>query len=65
MFRLWARVSEAVSQEDQNAATQEKFLLEEAQRQGAKERKAKMIEWMPRLFERDAITGDWMYKYAE
>ena len=65
MFRLWARVSEAVSQGDQNAATQEKFLLEEAQRQGAKERKAKMIEWMPRLFERDTITGDWMYKYAE
>lgn len=63
--RLWTAVSAAIVQGDQNAATHEKYLLEEAQRQGAKERKAKMVDWVPRLFERDAITGDWMYKYAE
>ena len=63
--RLWTAVSEAVVQGDQNAATHEKFLLEETQRQGTKERKAKMVEWVPRLFERDPITGDWVYKYAE
>ena len=40
-------------------------LTEEAQRRSAKERKAKMLEWNPRLFERDEITGDWIYKYAE
>ena len=58
-------VSEAVAKCDQNAATHEKFLLEDAQRKGARERKAKMQDWIPRLFERNDITGDWVYKYAE
>ncbi|CAH1785610.1 unnamed protein product [Owenia fusiformis] len=63
--RLWQQVTEAIVRGDQSAATQEKFILEEAQRQGAKERKAKMEEWTPRLFERDMITSDWVYKYAD
>lgn len=58
-------VSEAVNQCDQNAATQEKYILEEAQRKATKERKAKMEEWVPKLFERDIITGEWVYKYSE
>ncbi len=58
-------MSEAIGKGDQTAATHEKYLLEEAQRQHIKERKAKMIEFMPRLFEMDVITGDWVYKHAE
>lgn len=63
--RLWHHVSEAVIKGDQQAATHEKFILEDAQRKSARERKAKMLEWVPRLFERNDITGDWVYKYSE
>jgi len=58
-------VSDAIVCADQHTATQEKFLLEEEQRKLARERKMKMIEWVPRLFERNLITGEWVYKYAE
>ena len=58
-------MSEAVIKGDQTAATNEKFILEEAQRKATKERKAKLQEWIPKLFERDPLTGDWVYKYAE
>ena len=50
---------------DMHSATQEKFILEERQRQEAKERKMKMVDWVPNLFERDNITGEWVYKYIE
>jgi len=64
-FRLWQRVSEAIVAGDIQAATNEKFLLEEEQRKLTRERKVKMKEWEPRLFDRNMITGDWVYKYAE
>lgn len=63
--RLWKNVSEALISGDMHTATQEKYVLEERQRQEAKERKAQMIEWTPNLFERDSITGDWMYKHVD
>jgi len=63
--RLWIRVSDAVIAADQHTATQEKFFLEEEQRRTARERKMKMIDWIPRLFEQNHITGEWVYKYAE
>ncbi|XP_048731335.2 oxysterol-binding protein-related protein 8-like isoform X2 [Ostrea edulis] len=63
--RLWKYVSDAVRISDMHAATQEKYILEERQRNEAKERKAKMLEWIPRLFERDPLTGDWMYKFVD
>jgi len=63
--RLWIRVSDAVVAADQHTATQEKFLIEEEQRRTARERKIKMVEWIPRLFEQNHITGEWVYKYAE
>ena len=47
------------------AATDEKFILEERQRTEAKERKAKLQEWVPSLFERDALTNEWVYKNIE
>jgi hypothetical protein len=63
--KLWLRVSEAVICSDQQMATQEKFLLEEEQRKAARERKLKMADWVPRLFEQNLITGGWVYKYAD
>lgn len=63
--RLWRNVSIAINSSDQNSATEEKHVLEEAQRREARERKAKLEEWMPRNFERDPITLDWVYKYAD
>ena len=42
--------------DDQVGATEEKSRLEEAQRAGARERKAAEEEWIPRLFELDAVT---------
>ena len=64
-FRLWLTVSDSIVHSDQTAATNEKYLLEEEQRRLSRERKAKMEEWQPRLFERNLVTGDWVYKYAE
>jgi len=58
-------VSDSILRSDQTTATNEKCLLEEDQRRLSRERKAKMEEWRPRLFERNLITGDWVYKYAE
>ncbi|XP_064602023.1 oxysterol-binding protein-related protein 8-like isoform X2 [Liolophura sinensis] len=63
--RLWKQVSDAVITSNMHSATQEKFILEERQRQEAKERKAQMLEWVPKLFERDLLTGDWIYRYVD
>ncbi|XP_075065670.1 oxysterol-binding protein-related protein 8 isoform X4 [Mixophyes fleayi] len=63
--RLWQHVTRAINNKDQTEATQEKFVLEEAQRKAAKDRKAKGEEWTCNLFEQDPITGEWHYKYAD
>ncbi len=63
--RLWSHVTDALKKHDVNDATHEKYLLEEEQRKGHKERKAKMVDWVPKLFERDEILGDWVYKHME
>lgn len=63
--RLWQHVTRAIQDRDQNRATQEKFVLEEAQRNAAKERKESNSEWTPKLFRQDPITGAWCYKYAD
>ncbi|PSN56564.1 Oxysterol-binding protein-related protein 8 [Blattella germanica] len=47
------------------AATEEKTVLEEAQRAAAKERKMKCLEWIPKYFEQDLISGQWVYKHAD
>lgn len=64
-IRLWQRVTRAINAKDQTEATQEKYVLEEAQRQAARERKTKNEEWTCRLFELDSLTGEWHYKFAE
>ena len=63
--RLWQHVTRAINNKDQTEATNEKFILEEAQRKSARERKAKCEEWVPSLFEQDSVTGEWHYRYAE
>ncbi|CAN7998995.1 unnamed protein product [Ixodes hexagonus] len=63
--RLWQHVSAAIGRGDQVAATEEKTLLEEAQRRGAKERQARMEKWAPRFFLQDMLTGDFLYKHAD
>ncbi|XP_069687783.1 oxysterol-binding protein-related protein 8 isoform X3 [Periplaneta americana] len=62
---LWQHVSAAIARDDQVAATEEKTALEEAQRAAAKERKMKCVEWIPKYFEQDLISGQWVYKHAD
>ncbi|XP_033095563.1 oxysterol-binding protein-related protein 8-like isoform X3 [Anneissia japonica] len=63
--KLWTHVADAIKKGDQTQATHEKFLLEEEQRKGHKERKLKNLDWVPKLFELDEITGDWVYKHMD
>ncbi|XP_053506133.1 oxysterol-binding protein-related protein 8 isoform X3 [Ictalurus furcatus] len=63
--RLWQHVTRAILNKDQTEATNEKFVLEEAQRKCARERKLKNEQWKPVLFEQDASSGDWHYRYAD
>ncbi|CAL8324243.1 unnamed protein product [Lota lota] len=63
--RLWQHVTRAINNKDQTEATNEKFLLEEAQRRGARERKVRGEEWSPALFEQDVLSGEWHYRYAD
>ncbi|KAM5317304.1 oxysterol-binding protein-related protein 5 [Glossophaga mutica] len=61
--RLWQRVTRAIRDGDQHRATQEKFLLEEAQRQRAHERQQSLMPWTPRLFHLDPTTQEWRYRF--
>ncbi|RXM29120.1 Oxysterol-binding protein-related protein 8 [Acipenser ruthenus] len=63
--KLWQHVTQAIHNKDQMEATNEKYILEEAQRKATRERKAKCEEWKCRLFEQDPITGEWQYRYAD
>lgn len=55
--RLWQHVSDAIHRDDQRAATDEKTVLEEAQRNLVKERHATGAAWSPELFEPGPSTG--------
>ncbi|XP_064169870.1 oxysterol-binding protein-related protein 5-like [Anguilla rostrata] len=61
--RLWSHVTSAIEFRDQEKATQEKFVLEEAQRREARERGDR--PWLPHLFTLDPVSNEWRYKYAE
>ncbi|XP_020659937.2 oxysterol-binding protein-related protein 8 isoform X1 [Pogona vitticeps] len=63
--KLWQHVTRAINSKDQAEATNEKCILEEAQRKAAKERKAHGEEWMCKLFDPDPLTGEWNYRYAD
>uniref|UniRef100_A0A8B9SFZ5 Oxysterol-binding protein n=1 Tax=Anas platyrhynchos TaxID=8839 RepID=A0A8B9SFZ5_ANAPL len=62
--KLWQQVTKAINNKDQTEATQEKYVLEEAQRRSARERKLKGEEWTCKLFDQDSVTGEWHYKYG-
>ncbi|NXF86358.1 OSBL5 protein, partial [Eubucco bourcierii] len=63
--RLWQHVTNAINKGDQHKATQEKFVLEEEQRNAARERRENGTEWKPLLFRHDATTNEWHYKYED
>ncbi|XP_030058311.1 oxysterol-binding protein-related protein 5 [Microcaecilia unicolor] len=63
--RLWEHVTSAINEGDQNKATEEKYMLEEAQRKGTRERKENGTEWSPKLFTYDVSGNEWQYKYEE
>ncbi|OXB74132.1 UNVERIFIED_CONTAM: hypothetical protein H355_004469 [Colinus virginianus] len=63
--RLWQHVTSAINKGDQHKATQEKFVLEEEQRNAARERRDNGTEWKPLLFRHDAMTNEWRYKYED
>lgn len=48
--KLWLAVTNAINKDDQQAATEAKTILEEAQRERAKERKTLGQEWVPKYF---------------
>ncbi|XP_023811940.1 oxysterol-binding protein-related protein 5 isoform X1 [Oryzias latipes] len=61
--RLWQHVTQAILDRDQVQATQEKFVLEDAQRKEAKERGD--VPWTPRFFQQDPVTSEWIYKHTD
>jgi len=63
--KLWRKVGAAIDAEDQVAATEEKFVLEERQRNEAKERKAEEREWEPKLFQLDPSTEQYVYNHSD
>ncbi|XP_050711635.1 oxysterol-binding protein-related protein 8-like isoform X3 [Eriocheir sinensis] len=63
--RLWQFVSAAIKNDDQTAATEEKTILEEAQRSAANERKVKCDEWIPKYFGQDPVVGAYVYKHSD
>lgn len=62
---MWSKVTEAIRNNDQNKATEEKTVLEEAQRKRAKELKENDEIHKPRLFDIEPTSGGWLYKHAE
>ncbi|KAF7729849.1 hypothetical protein EC973_003583 [Apophysomyces ossiformis] len=54
--RMWAKVTKALSQNDLDAATDEKIAIEDKQREDAKYRDEKKIHWTPHYF--DMIDKD-------
>ncbi|XP_073460256.1 oxysterol-binding protein-related protein 5 isoform X1 [Aquarana catesbeiana] len=63
--RLWQHVTSAIHDGNQNQATDEKYIIEDAQRKSAKERKDKDEEWMPQLFIYDDFQKEWRYKHED
>ena len=64
--KLWSKVEKAIFNGDQKLATEEKFVLEERQRNEAKERLRTGDEWKPKFFKVDASDErQFVYKYVD
>ncbi|KAJ8406505.1 hypothetical protein AAFF_G00300790 [Aldrovandia affinis] len=61
--RLWQHVTSAIASRDQERATQEKFVLEDAQRRETRERGDR--PWSQRLFTLDPASNEWSYKHGD
>lgn len=61
--KLWQAVTIAIDNEDQIAATKAKTILEEAQRERAKERKFNNQEWVPKYFVQVCLTPLFFLNY--
>ncbi|KAK9454164.1 hypothetical protein V1511DRAFT_502934 [Dipodascopsis uninucleata] len=57
--RLWKKVTDALANRDHNTATNEKYLIEENQRQEAKKREEEGVEWHPRFFTEVPLPLEW------
>jgi len=62
---LWKHVTQAIENEDQVAATEEKTILEEAQRSATRERQAICEDWVSKYFSQDPISGVYLYKHSD
>jgi len=58
--KLWSKVTDAIKKGDQQTATDEKALLEHAQREHAKKLLESKAEYQPRLFKKDHL-GKYVY----
>ncbi|CUS14599.1 unnamed protein product [Tuber aestivum] len=57
--KLWKPVTSSLKKRDQDAATEEKFRIEDRQREEARLREADGVEWTPRFFRRvDPAKGE-------
>lgn len=63
--RLWRHVSQCIASDDQQGATEQKFVLEEAQRAAARDRQATNSDWNTKHFLMDNNSSDYMYRYAD
>ncbi|XP_078488779.1 oxysterol-binding protein-related protein 8 [Ciona intestinalis] len=62
---LWRKVSSAIDKQDQVLATDEKYVLEDAQRKGAKKRKEEGVEWLTKHFQYDDKGEQWVYNHID
>lgn len=60
-LRLWLKVSEAIAQDNQKAATEEKSKLEDEQRARAKSG----VHHKPKWFKQDLLSKNYEYIHAE
>ncbi|MEE6499403.1 hypothetical protein FKM82_003436 [Ascaphus truei] len=61
--RLWQHVTSAINEYETHQATDEKYILEDAQRKAARDRKESNAEWSPQLFLYDEVLKEWHYNY--
>lgn len=64
--KLWKKVDKAILTGDQILATEEKYVLEERQRNEAKERSRSGTQWVPKFFKLDHSDPKmYVYKYLD
>lgn len=60
--KLWSKVSEALSQYDDEAASNEKLFLEDMQRKEARDRRSAFV---PKNFSYDELKKEWIYRWLD